>query len=119
MFTFLKKAKEEQNMKIVAFSGNIEKRVQYLYNKYPQLKTLFDIEIFSFDYGRTKGDGGFVQIMVDTVHEIPSQILLLEDMEKVCNEAFDIGVNAINYNITNNERFKEDLKRYHLDAFFN
>ncbi|EGG21552.1 hypothetical protein DFA_01438 [Cavenderia fasciculata] len=53
-------------IKVVAFSGNISSRIDYLENKY-NIRRFFDEEVYSFDYGYTKPDDRFVEALIQKV----------------------------------------------------
>ncbi|GAM19121.1 hypothetical protein SAMD00019534_022960, partial [Acytostelium subglobosum LB1] len=52
---------------IVAFSGNIPSRIDYLEQKY-NFRRYFDIEVYSFDFGYTKPDIKFIEALIKAVY---------------------------------------------------
>ena len=82
--------------KLIAFSGNVQSRVQFLEKKYG-FRHLFDVEIYSFDYHCTKPDKQFVEIMIEKAGCKPEEILYIEDNEGYAKPARELGAQVLIY----------------------
>jgi FMN phosphatase YigB (HAD superfamily) len=82
--------------KIVAFSGNIKSRVDFLEQRY-RFRRLFDQEIYSFDYHLTKPDRKFVEVMVAEVGCRPEEIVYIEDNDQYTVDAREMKLNVLIY----------------------
>lgn len=96
--------------KIIAFSGNIRSRVDFLEKKY-HFRHLFDCEVYSFDHHLTKPDERFVKIMIEKAEAKPEEILYLEDNEAYARPAKEIGVQVVIYKRGEAEKLREELSR--------
>jgi putative hydrolase of the HAD superfamily len=94
--------------KIIAFSGNIRSRVEFLEKKY-HFRHLFDCEVYSFDHHLTKPDERFVKIMVEKAGAKPEEILYLEDNEAYARPAKELGVQVVIYKRGEAEKLRKEL----------
>jgi FMN phosphatase YigB (HAD superfamily) len=98
---------------IIAFSGNIKSRVDYLEEKY-RFRHLFDSEIYSFDVHLTKPEREFVEVMIEKSEVRPEEILYIDDNDSYAEPARELGVNVIIYRRGEAVQLREQLKRYGL-----
>lgn len=82
--------------RIIAFSGNIKSRIEFLEEKYG-FRSLLDIEIYSFDYHRTKPDKRFVELMIEKSGCKPDEIVYIEDNDQYAQVARELGVKVLLY----------------------
>jgi putative hydrolase of the HAD superfamily len=79
---------------IIAFSGNIKSRIDFLEKKY-HFRQLFDIEIYSFDFHLTKPERAFVELMIEKSGVRPEEIVYIDDNDTYAQPARELGVNVI------------------------
>lgn len=96
--------------KIIAFSGNIKSRVDYLEQKY-RFRHLFDLEIYSFDCHLTKPDKRFVEIMIKKAGCPPEQIAYVDDNDRYAQPARELGVQVALYKRGESAKLKAELKQ--------
>jgi HAD superfamily hydrolase (TIGR01509 family) len=96
---------------VVAFSGNIKSRIDFLEAKY-RFRHLFNLEIYSYDFHLTKPEKEFVQVMIDKVGVRPEEILYIDDNETYAKPARDLGVNVLIHRRGETERLREALRSY-------
>ncbi len=96
------------NYQIIAFSGNMRTRVDYLDQKY-DIRRIFDKEVFSFDCGYTKPEKEFVQKMITVAGCLPEEIVYIDDNEEAARVAEDLGVKAVIYERGKIDRLVKDL----------
>lgn len=96
--------------KLIAFSGNIKSRVEYLDRKY-DFRKYFDVEVYSYDYHLTKQEKGFVEIMIKKSGVLPEEIAYVDDNEKYLDAAKECGINTIIYSRGQIKTLKEELKK--------
>ena len=84
------------NYQIIAFSGNVKSRVDFLEQKY-RFRSLLDKEIYSFDHHLTKPDKRFVEIMIDQSGCRPQEIVYIEDNDCYAEPARELGVRVLLY----------------------
>ncbi|HTN69903.1 MAG TPA: HAD family hydrolase [Methylomirabilota bacterium] len=82
--------------RLVAFSGNVRSRVDFLERKY-HFRNLFDLEIYSFDYHHTKPEREFVKIMIEKVGSRPEEIVYIDDNDTYAQPARELGVQVLIY----------------------
>lgn len=82
--------------KIMAFSGNIKSRIDFLEKKY-QFRNLFDVEVYSFIHGLSKEDKKFAETMIRESGVKPGEILYVDDNEKHAMHAKKLGVKVLIY----------------------
>ncbi|HEY2922390.1 MAG TPA: HAD hydrolase-like protein [Candidatus Binatia bacterium] len=98
---------------IIAFSGNIKSRVDYLENKY-HFQHLFDIEIYSFDFHLTKPEREFVEVMIEKSEVRAEEIVYIDDNDSYGQPARELGVNVIIHQRGEIDRLQQELKGYGL-----
>lgn len=99
-----------ENYEIIAFSGNIKSRVDFLEAKY-RFRHLFHREIYSFDFHMTKPEKEFVRAMLDSAGVAPRDIVYIDDNDAYANPARELGVNVIIYRRGETARLRRELKR--------
>lgn len=99
--------------KLLAFSGNIESRVEYLDQKYG-FRKLFDIEVYSYDYHLCKPEKEFVEAMIKASGVKPEEIVYIDDEEKGAAAATPLGVNVIIYSRGNITQLLDELKKHQV-----
>jgi FMN phosphatase YigB (HAD superfamily) len=82
--------------RIIAFSGNIKSRIEFLEEKY-SFRSLLHIEVYSFDYHRTKPDKRFVELMIEKSGYKPDEIVYIEDNDQYAQVARELGVKVLLY----------------------
>ena len=107
IFNLIKRGKGKY--KLVAFSGNIKSRVEFLDEKY-DFRIYFDIEIYSFDYHLNKPDKRFIEVMVKKTNLKPEEIVYIDDSEEYVLLAKKMGLNALIYSQGRIKRLKKELK---------
>jgi len=100
--------------RIIAFSGNIKSRVDYLEEKY-RFRHLFDLEIYSFDFNLTKPDRAFVDVMIDKSRVRAEEIVYIEDNASYAMPARELGVNIIMYRRGEMPRVLQELRRHGIE----
>jgi FMN phosphatase YigB (HAD superfamily) len=95
---------------LIAFSGNIKSRVQYLDEKYG-FRKLFDVEIYSFDHHLTKPEKEFVEVMLRKVGCEADAIVYIDDNEIYARPARDLGVQVIIYSRGQGDKLRMELQR--------
>jgi HAD superfamily hydrolase (TIGR01509 family) len=98
---------------IIAFSGNVRSRVDYLEKKY-RFRHLFDIEIYSFDFQLTKPEREFVEVMIERSGVRPEEIVYIDDNDSYAKPARQLGVNVIIYRRGESARLQQELRCYGL-----
>lgn len=102
-----------KNYSIIAFSGNIKSRIDFLEAKYP-FRHLFDSEIYSFDFHLTKPERQFVEVMIEKSGVRPDEIVYIDDNDSYAKPARELGVNVIIYRRGEVVQLREQLRRYGL-----
>eukprot|EP01112_Ceratiomyxa_fruticulosa_P022551 TRINITY_DN8296_c0_g3_i1.p1 TRINITY_DN8296_c0_g3~~TRINITY_DN8296_c0_g3_i1.p1 ORF type:complete len:115 (+),score=23.75 TRINITY_DN8296_c0_g3_i1:704-1048(+) len=103
--------------KLIAFSGNIPSRIQYLENKY-SFKKWFDVEVYSFDYGETKPSKKFVEVMLEKagLKGEGNKVLYVDDKEKDAAPARELGVNIFIYERGNVSELRKKMRELGVDV---
>ncbi len=96
--------------RIIAFSGNIRSRVEFLEEKY-RFRRLLDKEIYSFDYHRTKPDRQFVEIMIEESGCRPEEIIYIEDNDRYAQPARELGVHVVIYSRGEVRKLEQELQK--------
>lgn len=86
--------KLRKSYKVVAFSGNIKERIEYLDKRYSLLKD-FDDFVFSFDHKLSKKYPNFYKRLLETIKAKPEECLFIDDKEKFLEMAMSLGMNTI------------------------
>lgn len=100
-----------KNYSIIAFSGNIKSRIDFLEAKY-HFRHLFDSEIYSFDFHLTKPERQFVEVMIEKSGVRPDEIVYIDDNDSYAKPARELGVNVIIYRRGEVVQLRERMKRY-------
>lgn len=82
--------------KIIAFSGNVRSRVEFLEDKY-RFRRLLDVEVYSFDYHLTKPDKRFVEVMIAQSGCGPEEMVYIEDNDSYAQTARELGIKVLIY----------------------
>jgi HAD superfamily hydrolase (TIGR01509 family) len=98
---------------IIAFSGNIKSRIDFLEAKY-RFRHLFDIEVYSFDFHLTKPEREFVEVMIEKAGVRPEEIVYIDDNDSYAKPARELGVNVIIYCRGESSQLRQELRRYGL-----
>lgn len=107
MLKILKTLKKEY--RLIAFSGNIEKRVKFLDSRYNFLK-YFHETLFSYDYTCSKQEQEFYTELLTHIHCKPSEALLIDDSCEVIEIARSLKLNTLLFSYT--EQFVQDMKDF-------
>ena len=99
---------------IIAFSGNIKSRIDYLEEKY-RFRHLFDLEIYSFDFNLTKPDRAFVDVMIAKSGVRAEEIVYLDDNDSYAQPARELGVKVVIYRRGEMSRVLQELRRYGVE----
>lgn len=102
-----------KNYSIIAFSGNIKSRIDFLEAKY-RFRHLFNIEVYSFDFHLTKPEREFVEVMIEKSGIRPEEIVYIDDNDSYAKPARELGVNVIIYHRGESSRLRQELRRYEL-----
>ena len=100
--------------RLIAFSGNISSRIEFLENKY-SFKNLFDIEIYSFDYHLMKPDKKFIEVMIAKSACRAEEIIYIDDNEAYAQPARELGVSVLLYSRGEAERLRRELRKRGLE----
>ena len=100
-----------KNYSIIAFSGNIKSRVDFLEAKY-HFRHLFHSEIYSFDFHLTKPESQFVEVMIEKSGVGPDEIVYIDDNDSYAKPARELGVNVIIYRRGEVVQLRQRMKRY-------
>jgi hypothetical protein len=71
-------------------------RIAYLDNKY-RFRNFFDLEVYSYDHHAGKGDPLFLEILLETLGEQPSEILYIDNSRRAIKLAEESGLNVVLY----------------------
>ena len=94
--------------RIIAFSGNIKSRIDFLEERY-SFRRLFDQEVYSFDHHVTKPEKKFVEVMVREARCKPEEIVYIDDNDQFTEPARDMGVRVLIYARGEVKKLKRDL----------
>lgn len=103
-----------KSYQLIIFSANIKERADYLERKHHFLH-LFDDFVFSFDYGYSKHDEEFYQILLGKLKEEeirPEETLLVDDHEQILKMAQELNFKVLLFHEIG--QFKKDLVRLGL-----
>lgn len=109
MLDLLKNLKN--NYRLVAFSGNVKTRIDFLNNRYDFLK-YFDDSVFSYIYHHNKNEIEFYYELLNHLNCEPNQSLLIDDSSKTVKIAKSIGLNAIIFYYP--EKLIKDLEKFNI-----
>ena len=97
--------------RVIAFSGNIKSRVEFLEQKY-HFRHLFHVEIYSFDHHVTKPDGEFVQILIVKSGVKADELVYVEDNEAYAQTARELGIKVVIYKRGQIYRLRDELGQF-------
>lgn len=100
---------------LVAFSGNIKSRIEYLDQKY-NFRRYFDIEIYSYDYHVTKPDLKFVDVLIEKTGVPPENILYIDDVPSDAAPAQARGMPLLIYKRGEINLLISALKKYGIST---
>lgn len=80
--------------RLIAFSGNVKSRVEFLEKKYG-FRKLFDLELYSYDYHFTKPDPGFLDVLLEKCGCESNSLVYVDDDEAALELAAKKGVRTI------------------------
>lgn len=86
--------KLQKKYKIIAVSGNILEKAEYLKKKY-SLNKLFDGYFFSFEYGVTKPSPKLFKIAMNKLKVKPKNCLIIDDSKKTIENAKKLGYKTV------------------------
>lgn len=95
--------------RLVAFSGNIKSRVEYLDKKY-DFRRYFDSEVYSFEHHMDKPEDEFFKTMIRSANTIPENIVYIDDKEHKAAPAREEGVNVFIYSQGGINLLKQELR---------
>lgn len=107
ILNLLKKLKNKY--KIIAFSGNVKSKVEYLDKKY-HFRRYFDAEIYSYDHCFDKKEKKSFEILIKEAGNEPEEILLIDNDEKHIRLAEELGMNAVIYQTGKIKKLEEALR---------
>ncbi|MFX0007320.1 MAG: HAD family hydrolase [Promethearchaeota archaeon] len=107
MLKILKRLHEKYYL--IAFSGNIEERINFLDARYDFLK-LFHICLFSYDYHYSKSDQEFYHELLSQLNCRSFEALLIDDSAYVIEIADSVGFQTLLFSYT--EQFLKELIPY-------
>jgi len=93
--------------RVVAFSGNIKERIEYLENKY-EFKKDFDALVLSYQEGFSKTDIDFYKLLTQKSKCEPSEAIYIDDKKEFVDLGKTVGLNGIVFE--NIEQLVKDLK---------
>jgi HAD superfamily hydrolase (TIGR01509 family) len=101
--------------KIIAFSGNIRSRVDFLEQKY-HFRHLFHLEIYSFDHRVTKPDREFVKILIAKSGMKSDELVYVDDNEAYARPARELGIKAVIYTRGQINKLRDDLRQFGIQV---
>ncbi len=105
-------SKLRENYKVVAFSGNIKERIEYLNEKYG-LNNDFDDFVLSFDAGFNKWEREFYKILLKKIGNKPEECLFVDDLQEFLDIAKSFGMKILLFK--NAEQLKSDLRKFNIE----
>jgi len=107
MLELLKQLKA--NYKIIAFSGNIKERIEYLDKKYG-FRKYFDLEIYSYDHHVCKPQEEFTKILLQESKLYGDEIVYIDDSAYWSKGAAAFGIKILIYKSGQIESLKGKFK---------
>ncbi len=104
--------KLSKSYRLVIFSGNVRKRIEYLDQHYDFLKYFKDF-VFSFDYQINKRDMKIYEELLNHIKCEPEEAVLIDDCVSNLDRAATFGLNGIQYIYS--EQFFNDLKSFNIE----
>ncbi|EAL63859.1 hypothetical protein DDB_G0287169 [Dictyostelium discoideum AX4] len=110
--------KPGNNYKLVAFSGNIPSRIQYLEDKY-HFRSLFDAEAYSFDCGATKPDNYFIEYLIKICFPQETKDVVLKHGEPLIGQQLSLFQELGKQILYLDDSVKDSApaKRYNINTF--
>jgi len=102
-----------KNYRVIAFSGNIKERIEYLDRKYGLMND-FDDFVLSYNIGCSKLSLDFYKAMVKKLRCQPSQAVFIDDRQEFVDIAKSLGLHGIVF--TGVEQVKNDLKKLKVNV---
>ena len=100
--------KLRKNYKVIAFSGNIRERIEYLNEKY-DLYNDFDDFLLSFEVGFAKREIEFYKILLKRIKCKPEECVFIDDYQEFLDIAKSLGIKTIFWK--NTKQLKSDLRK--------
>jgi putative hydrolase of the HAD superfamily len=100
-----------RNYKVIAFSGTVKERVEYLDKKYGLLKN-FDDFVLSFNVGFSKEDVEFYKILIKRLKKLklkPEECVFIDDHQEFLDTAKSFGIKTLLFR--NPSKLKTDLRK--------
>jgi len=97
-------------IRLIAFSGNIESRINYLDKKY-DFRKFFDKEVYSFDFHLNKPEQKFVEEMIREAGVKPNEIVYIDDTVKDTAPAKKLGIQVIIYTRGKIKQLEKELRK--------
>ncbi|MFX1259265.1 MAG: HAD-IA family hydrolase, partial [Promethearchaeota archaeon] len=104
--------KLSKRYRLIIFSGNVQKRIEYLKKRFKIFK-YFDDEIYSYDYQMNKRDIELYEELLNHINCNPSEALLIDDGINNIKRAESVGLHGIHYTYT--EKLVEDLREFGIE----
>lgn len=101
-----------QKYRLIAFSGNIKERIDFLDRRYDFLK-FFHKKLFSFDYNLAKNNPKFYEILLEHIKCKPSEAILIDDSSEVIKIAQKFDINTILFSFT--EQMLKELSNFSIN----
>jgi FMN phosphatase YigB (HAD superfamily) len=101
-----------KKFRLIAFSGNIRERVEYLEKRYDFLRYFHDT-VLSYDYQLNKGQIEFYEEMLKHLNCEPHEALMIDDEKKNNEKAKSLGLKTITYYYT--EQLVDELKKFDIN----
>lgn len=95
--------------RLIAFSGNVRSRVEFLEEKY-RFRKLFDQEVYSFEHHVTKPEKRFIEILIAESGCRPEELVYIDDIEEYARPARELGITVLIYSRGGIERLRDELK---------
>ncbi|MBI4523034.1 MAG: HAD hydrolase-like protein [Deltaproteobacteria bacterium] len=106
--------KLKRRYRIVAFSGNIKSRIDFLEGRY-RFRSLFDVEVYSFDHHATKPEKKFVEIMLRESNCRPEEIIYVDDNDSYARPARELGINVLIYARGEADKLKREMQKWGVE----
>lgn len=94
--------------RLVAFSGNVRERIEYLEKRYNILK-YFDDMVFTFDYQKNKRDLELYRELLEHIDCEPSEAVLIDDSWNNVYRAEEVGMKGVVFSYT--KKLLRDLEK--------
>jgi HAD superfamily hydrolase (TIGR01509 family) len=102
-----------KNYRVIAFSGNVKERMEYLNEKY-NLNENFDDFVLSFDIGFTKQEIEFYRILLKKIRCRPEECVFIDDTQKFLDTARSFRMKTILFQSP--EQLKSDLREIGVEV---